>query len=337
MKPVKLEIRGISVVLILGAALILSSAYYLMLEYFTAPFDKESAATILSYIVLFLVGVWMIINRDMSGHRCIYLCGMALGVATILQNIFFMSYDDYAYMFFLGFLTSLLGFAEMAFSVAYLFQYRRYVVKLCVVVGCQMAMGVIPMVIDWYSEMTVTDILIMYSSIFPMMFVNVVFVWILTRKGIWIPFPTKRIENNLIALEPVLHSDRDVYMTPESLERLLDRDNWPVVNLGPVEKEVKVDLLGGDSKVQLLVQLLKDDPVPHVKLIPSEGGQFIQGPQFEMVQSIVSEARDNIRIYGNEGVFINIQVRSAPVKRKGLLPHHTEDAPDEETSEENPE
>lgn len=334
MKEVKLEIRGVSVVLILGAALMLSGVYYLLQEYLTAELNTESAAVMLSYAILFLTGIWMIINRDMSGHRCIYMCGMALGIASILQNIFFMSYDDSVYTFYLAFLTILLGIAEMAFSVAYLFQYRRYVVKLCVVVGCQMAMVIIPMFFDWYSNTTVWDIILRYSNLFPILFVNVVFAWILTRKGIWVPFPTKRIENNLIALEPVLHSDRDVYMTPENLELLLDRDNWPVCNLGPVERELQVDLAGGDSDVKLMVQLLKGDPVPHAKVIPCGGGQFMQGQQFDMVQSIVSEARDNIRIYGNEGVFINIQVRSTPVKRKGLLPHHSEDAPEEEPPEE---
>lgn len=336
MNEVKLEIKGVPVVLILGVALVLSGIYYLFLESLSFKLEYQPATIMISYAILFVLGIWLIINRDIDGHRCIYLCGMALGVAAILQNSFFMNDDDFGFIFFIGFLSVLLGIAEMAFSVAYLFGYRRYVVKLCLVPACQMLMIIIPIFFDWYATTPWNTILTNYYTTLPIMFVNVVFMWILTRKGIWVPFPIKRIEYNLEALEPVLHSDKGMYMVPDSLELLLDRERWSSCDIGPVEKETTIELVGDDRPVKMMVQLLKDDPVPHGRIIPCDGGQFAQGLYFDMIQMIVSEVRDSIRIYGTDGMFINIQVKEPPVEKKGLRTRIYPDAPEEGAVDETP-
>ncbi len=318
MKEPILEIKGIPVVLILGSALVLSDAYYIVLETIQSTVLLESALVVTSYTLLLLVGLWLVLHREMSIHKCIYLCGMALGIASILQNLMSVGAENDEADVLLGFLSILLGIAEMAFSIAYLFGYRRYVVKICAAVLVQIGMILLPIFVAWYVATTWEEIAIDYSMCFPLLFVNVVFAWILTRKGIWFPFPTKRIENNLIALEPILHSDKDRYLTPSSLELLLDCDRWTVCSGGPVEKEVMVELLGDEHGVRVLIQKLVGDPVPHGRVIPFSQGQFMQAHHFDVVQMVVSEARDNLRIYGNDGVFINIQVREPPEEKPDL-------------------
>lgn len=323
MKNIDLTIKGTSVVLILGSALVLAEAYYLLLEAFSFSFESESILYLISYSILLLLGLWLILHRDMNVHLCIFLCGTALGFSTILQNLLFL---DYAYDIdvILAFLTLLLGIAEIGFSVAYLFEYRRYVVKICVAAGVQMLMIIIPFFIDWYNRITWAEMFLEYSSILPIMFVNAVFIWILTRRGIWVPFPTKRIEYNLEALEPVLHSDKNMYITPDSLNMLLDKSSWAVFDVGPVEKELRLNLLGGDNGVRVLFQQMRGDPILHGRIIPYNRGQFMQGHHFDVVQMIVSPERDNLRIYGNDGVFINILVREPPVEKEDFMAriHH---------------
>lgn len=315
MKEPKIYVGGVPVVLILGTAMLVAGLYYIYMEAVSFAPEYKSELVMASYAVVLMSGIWIIYRRDMESRRSVYICGMALGIATILQNLFFMSDDEYGYDFFLGFFTILLGVAEMAFSVAYLFQYRNVVNKLLILSGVQVLMVVIPIFMKWYSGEPLDDIIVDYYTTFPMIAVHVIYMWILTREGIWVPSPVSKIEKNLVALEDMLHTDRHMYMTPSDLDVFLDSARWKNVYEGPVERETVIELRGEDHSVRMLVQKMKGDDVPHAAVFSGDTRQFVQGFRFDMVDVMVAEDRGSVKVYGYDGMFVRILVRDPPVKK----------------------
>ena len=320
MKQPVITVRGVPIVLILGVAMIVAGIYYVYLNSLSFAPEHKPIMIEISYVVIACFGIRLVMSRDMDSRRGVYLCGIALGIASILQNVFFMEDESMGTDFFLGFFGVLLGIAEITFSAVYLFGFRNVVLKLLILIGIQVLMTVIPIFLQWYSEKPTLEIVKDYMSTFPMLFIQVVYAWILLQKGIWVPFPTGRIARNLDDLEDMLHADSRVYMTPADLDLLLDRSRWTVMPTGPVDTEVSVFLRGVDRNLTLTVQTMEGDPVPHASVLPADPRQFIQGFRFDMVYTVVAGDRGSVRFYGHGGVFVNILVKEPPEPRKGFGP-----------------
>lgn len=310
-EDVKIGFRGLRLSAVFGLILAIAGVYYLYM-YYTIDLPTETYyACMVSYTTMTIIGFYLMLERSMSESRAVYIGGFAIGLATVLQNI--KPYPDVLFYFF----DMIIGFVILLMAVANLFGYRFNVTRSAYMVALLIFMSILPMVIDYFMDYTVKEILVYYQFDFPMLFVYIVYLVIITRKGIWYPRVVTRVSDHLNVIESTMHTGGEEFIEPADLAVFTDpdRSGWDHPDRGPVECERRIRLWDPSHDTCLLVQKWRSEDCLRVTILPEGHGQLSNGFQFRVVSHVVSESGDSITLYDDAGTFVRIMVKERVVSR----------------------
>lgn len=309
-------IGKVRVVTVLGATMLVTGIYYLILRLMDFSDEFDEILAVGSYVVITAVGLWILIHKEMRMREGVYLCGLAIGTAIVMQNLMFMILDLDDMTFFLELGSLVLGAMLILFAAGFLFGYQISSKRLLITVAIEILIIIMPMFLDWYVKVVPALTIIKENYVqFPLLILFLVYGFVLTRDGIRNLSVKERIERNLDSIEGMFHSDADMYMTPEDADRVMDPGAWTRMEGGPVESEVSV-VLHGEHSVTLLFQRMRGDGVIHAIVLNNGPDSFIQGFRFDISESIRNDG--SITFYGPRGVFTRVRVSEVPAKGRRI-------------------
>mgnify|MGYP004654594913 CR=1 FL=1 len=251
-------------------------------------------------------GIAALATRSESYCTRIALAGMCIGASFLILNIFFTDFYEYL-SFIVGIIAFIVGVMILISSASLLCGYTHYATRL---LQCTAIMTVIELFPIWASYnmlMPWSDIFSMYYCIPLMIAVYIVMLACLMHESVRIPSATQKADRNLGMIKDVIYSDPETYITPEDAESLK----------GFVEKHASEELdipLRCGKEERILRIGRTDGGVPKATVVPGTGENLMSGFRFD-VCTLVYDGGDMLRIYGREGVFVQISVRPAPKKR----------------------
>lgn len=296
---------------ILGAVMVIVSAFCCVDTLRIWPLglsilDMLIYSNIIPDMLILAGGIAALATKSESYCTRIALAGMCIGASFFIRNIFFADFYEYL-SFIVGIIAFIVGVMTLVSSASLLCGYTHYATRL---LQCTTIMIVIELFPVWVSY----DMLIPWSVIFSIYYyiplliaVYIVMLVCLMHESVRIPSTTQKADRNLEMIKDVIYSDPETYITPEDAESLKGFVG------GHASEELNIPLRRGRAERILRIEHT-DGGVPKATVVPGTGEHLMSGFRFD-VCTLIYDGGDMLRIYGREGVFVQISVRPAPKKR----------------------
>lgn len=296
---------------VVGAFMVITGVYILAesLRYYVGFFNllmnSYSLSTFISPLLTLASGVFLLIPNDRKIRTNGALAGMALGASFMLRNIRFMDQYGYDVSFIISFVSFLVGIAAIISSVALLFGYSHYSDRVWQTMGIMSAIELYPFYFVYSLYMPLLPCIPTYfSNIMYIACYATVIVLMFDRDVRIIPV-NKRVDQDLGTVKDMLYSGDGTYMVPE------DGDSLVYFAEGNGDD---LDITLHDRRETRILQLrrLPGSEYPTACVVPSNGRSFTDGFRFDVVACCPSKELDRVRIYGRNGVFVEILVHEIP-------------------------
>ncbi len=236
----------------------------------------------------------------------IALAGICIGASFLIRNIFFTDFYEYL-SFIVGIIAFIVGVMTLISSASLLCGYTHYATRL---LQCTAMMTVIELFPIWASYNRLMPWSVIFSTYYciPLLIaVYIVIMACLMHESVRIPSATRKADRNLGMIKDVMYSDPETYITPKDAESLKGFVE------GRASEELDIPLRCGREERILRIGRTGGG-VPKATVVPGTGENLMSGFRFN-VCTLVYDGGDILRIYGREGVFVQISVRPAPKKR----------------------
>lgn len=303
----------LSISRILGISMLFAGLFYVFYSGLEKTQDLENILILASYIFLAAAGAVITFNKELSLNDCVSTAGFVIGVIFMLQyGLVMNAVSDF--QFAISLIAIVVGAAMVFASVAYYFGYHYNAFRMTILMVVIVATDLVPAFVDWYEYIPLLDIIRDNSPLIPIYIVYGVFMYTLSRKEIRYRPVSSRISSNLDTIENMFHNDSGASISPADLKTMVDGDyrSWPHRTDGIIECETVMTIRNSGRTLDLVLQKWVDDPVLHALIVPEYGGQYIQGFRIDLCHVVVREDGASARIYGRDGMFIDILVSDPP-------------------------
>jgi len=147
-------------------------------------------------------------------------------------------------------------------------------------------------------------------------------VFILTRKGMLLETPTKRLNRNSKLLSDNMCSPSQAFIDVHDIDTILDdSQGWTQFDKGPIISQKTIRLYNTD--VGLDLQRWKGDDRTYLSVRVLDVDSY-EVPLSFPIESIVLDDEDRsnatrMRFYGNDGVFVDIVIKDFEKEKKGYI------------------
>ncbi|MDO5852696.1 MAG: substrate-binding domain-containing protein [Thermoplasmata archaeon] len=259
---------------------------------------------VVSYSVMIVGGILIYFSNRLPYSTRVSLCGLILGISFLIRNIDF--YDPQMYSgwnFVIAILSVIAGGAAIIASFATMFGYNHYSFRLVELAAVMVFIDFWPLYNVYRYDGVLYDYL-MYVDRIPLMASYVIFMVVMMDKSIRVQSANRRTSDNIDTIGDMTHVAWDAYITPADLilirAALEDRSDITVEIRGeshPKSLSI-INVPGHDHMVGMVT--------------PRRGGSFMDGFRFDVVHVHVSDSNGMLRIYGNDGVFVELVVKDLP-------------------------
>ncbi len=300
------------IVKVLGAFMVITAVYILVdslrtyVGFIGLLMDSYVLSTFISPVLTLLFGIILLIPNERSVRTNGSLAGIALGASFMFRNIRFMEYYGADVSFIISFISFIIGICAIVASTALMFGYSHYSDRIWQTVGIMAVIELYPFYDIYASYLDMLDFV-------PFFFGNILFIacyamliLLMFDRSVRIVPVNKRIDRDLGTVKDIIYSGDGTYMVPEdgdSLVRFAD---------GNGEDELDITLHDRRETRILRIRRLPGSEYPVALVVPTNGRSFMEGFRFDVVACCPMEDGDKIRIYGRDGVFVDILVHGIP-------------------------
>lgn len=300
------------VVKVLGAFMVITAVYILVdslrtyVGFIDLLLNSYVLSTFISPVLTLLFGIVLLIPNERSVRTNGSLAGIALGASFMFRNIRFMEYYGADVSFIISFISFIIGICAIVASTALMFGYSHYSDRIWQTVGIMAVIELYPFYDIYASYLDILDFV-------PFFFGNILFIacyavliLLMFDRSVRIIPVNKRIDRDLGTVKDIIYSGDGTYMVPEdgdSLVRFADGDG---------EDELDIILHDRRETRILKIRRLPGSEYPIALVVPTNGRSFMEGFRFDVVACCPMEDGDKIRIYGRDGLFVDILVHGIP-------------------------
>ncbi len=300
------------IVKVLGAFMVITAVYILVdslrtyVGFIELLLNSYVLSTFISPVLTLLFGIVLLIPNERSVRTNGSLAGIALGASFMFRNIRFMEYYGADVSFIISFISFIIGICAIVASTALMFGYSHYSDRIWQTVGIMAVIELYPFYDIYASYLDMLDFV-------PFFFGNILFIacyavliLLMFDRSVRIIPVNKRIDRDLGTVKDIIYSGDGTYMVPE------DRDT--LFHFADGDGEDELDIILHDSRETRILKIrrLPGSEYPIALVVPTNGRSFMEGFRFDVVACCPMEDGDKIRIYGRDGVFVDILVHGIP-------------------------
>ena len=297
---------------VLGAFMVITAAYILIdslrtyVGFIELLLNSYVLSTFISPVLTLLFGIAILIPNERTVRTNGSLAGIALGASFMFRNIRFMEYYGADVSFIISFISFLIGICAIVASTALLFGYSHYSDRIWQTMGVMAAIELYPFYDIYASYLNVLDFV-------PFFFGNILFIacyavliLVMFDRSVRIIPVNKRIDRDLGTVKDIIYSGDGTYMVPE--------DGDSLVRFAEGDGEDGLDIVLHDRRETRILKIrrLAGSVYPIAMVVPTNGRSFMEGFRFDVVACCPIEDGGKIRIYGRDGVFVDILVHGIP-------------------------
>ena len=294
---------------LMGATMIAVAIANTLMFFFIPYIGADLVSPHVGNIILIIAGGYILTNRKLTTMRALPYVSIGIGLYEIAGNIY---PNELAMngLLIIEVLFMTLGIILIYLGLANRFRYRYNVTRMALIALILLGISLIPCYIEYHYYVPLADIFIDNLDMLPSQILYAMFIFTVTRKGIWYPSARARVSNNLDVLTRSTFCDGREYITPEDLEKITSAEGtgWNDVNNGPIERDINITLHHPDLDREIHVEKWNDSEDLRIIVRPPGYAQLTEGFRIRSNQFIVSPERDMITFYSADGQFIRIRV-----------------------------
>ncbi|MDO5861579.1 MAG: substrate-binding domain-containing protein [Thermoplasmata archaeon] len=257
-----------------------------------------------SYIFMLFGGILIYRNNKLPYVTRASLCGLILGAAFLIRNLDFAESATYSGIsFVISLLTLIVGAATLIASFATMFGYNHYGLRL-------VELALVMIFIDFWPLYNVYRLegnfaaYLSYIDRIPLIISYVIFIIVMLDKSVQVPSANKRMGFNIDTIGDMAHSSWASYITPADLTLL---------KAAIAERtDITVEIRGESHPKSLSIINVPGHEYMQGTVEPRRGGSFMDGFRFDIVNVCLSDSGGLLRIYGLDGVFVDLVVKEMP-------------------------
>lgn len=297
---------------VLGAFMVITAAYILIdslrsyVGFIDLLLNSYVLSTLISPVLTLLFGIAILMPNERTVRTNGSLAGIALGASFMFRNIRFMAYYGADVSFIISFISFIIGICAIVASTALMFGYSHYSDRIWQTMGVMAAIELYPFYDIYASYLNVLDFVPFYFGNILFIACYAVLILLMFDRSVRIIPVNKRIDKDLGTVKDIIYSGDGTYMVPEdgdSLVRFAD---------GIGEYELDITLHDRRETRILKIRRLPGSEYPIALVVPTNGRSFMEGFRFDVVACCPMEDGDKIRIYGRDGLFVDILVHGIP-------------------------
>ncbi len=300
------------IVKVLGAFMVITAVYILVdslrtyVGFIGLLMDSYVLSTFISPVLTLLFGIVLLIPNERSVRTNGSLAGIALGASFMFRNIRFMEYYGADVSFIISFISFIIGICAIVASTALMFGYSHYSDRIWQTMGVMAAIELYPFYDIYASYLNILDFV-------PFFFGNILFIacyavliLLMFDRSVRIIPVNKRIDRDLGTVKDIIYSGDGTYMVPEDGDSLMRFAE----GCGGDGLEIVLH----DRRETRILKLRRSPGAeyPVAMVVPTNGRSFMEGFRFDVAACCPSAERDRIRIYGRDGLFVDILVHEIP-------------------------
>lgn len=256
-------------------------------------------------IVIGGIAVLSLRNRDYCIR--IAVAGVTIGLSFMIRNIFFTNfYGEYA-SFIVGIVSFLSGVMATVAAISLLCGYSHYATRLS---QCLVIMAVVELFTLWqyYQYLTPwsTNLYLNLDSLFYET-VYIMMLICLHHESVRVPPVTEKVDTNMGVMADLIHSDQETYITPEDAIKL------KLFIEEHTDGCLELTLHNGKDTHNMHI-IRRDGRPAHMTVTSESGSNLMNGLRIDL--NTATEVHNGVlRVYGNNGVFIQMAVHPMPPKK----------------------
>ena len=308
--------------LILGLVMIFSGAYFLIVCV-TAP-EFQINGEFASALVLILAGISIVVYLRKDLKHGIIASLMALGISMILQHIHLLFDPVESLELLISDAYLIISTVLIYYAISLIFHTSAGSTKALVCLGLLAVTEFLPTIYRLYMGDGLLELISKNRDSLIHGILHITILIILSRKEMLLEGATKRLERNSRYLYDEMCTPPDSYIDVRDVNTLIAEPNtgWTEVDDdSPILLEKRVMLHGSD--MEILLQRKADDRRVHISVCPKDRGSYSIPLTFP-IESMVMDSNDpysaeKIRIYGTDGIFMDILIRDYDKERKTYI------------------
>ncbi len=297
---------------VVGAFMVITAVYILVdsLRYYVGIFNlllnSYVLSTFISPVLVLIFGIVILLPNDRTVRTNGSLAGMALGASFMFRNIRFMEYYGLDVSFVISFVSFLVGIGAIVGSTALLFGYSHYSDRIWQTMGIMAVIEVYPFYDIYASYLPILNFIPIYFSNILFIACYAVLIVLMFDKSVRIIPVNRRVDDDLGTVKDIIYSGDGTYMVPE--------DGDELVYFAEGNGGDRLEIVLHDSKETRILKLrrLQGSEYPIAMVVPANGRSFMKGLRFDIVACCPYVEQGRVRIYGRDGLFVDILVHEVP-------------------------
>lgn len=292
---------------VVGAFMALTGIATLLRLYFNGAFDWELIEyykyNFIPAILFIVIGAVIALAKGSSPQARIGLATLLICASTILRCIWIKDALDPEYnntmdpSIIVSYIGLIVGASGCIASFGYIFGYRHRASRLMIVMAIFIPIDIYPVYVIYDAWIPLMDYAIYLFDVAFLVALYVLVIIVLFDREFSDPLVSTNIGNDMRAINTVLHSNPGAYILPCDLETLKDS----IAN----STESQIDILGEENVLSFNGS--------KVIITPKAGAGFSTGLCFKL--SYLADHGDSIRLYGSDGLFVQLQVHEIPERK----------------------
>ena len=316
----------VTVALICAMAAILSlTGFYMVIQ--DAADDTTHASIIISDVILLAGGVATVVFCRYDLKKAVVSCIFTAGFSILVGNYYMALFLDAELPE--EIIRMLLANIYMIFSIVMIYYGLSLLagstsssVKAIVCIGVIAGFELVPALYHAYTGEDIVAALIEDKNILIYCAMHASLVLILTRKGMLLETPAKRLKRRTRVLYDEMCTPPKAFIKRNNLHYFLDpgTDGWTHYDEGPIATEKKIVIQRSD--LEACLQEWRGDGRRHVSFGVRNKDSYRTSVSTAIEHVYIDGDVQNatyMRIYGREGVFIQINVKDDRDEKKGYI------------------
>lgn len=297
---------------LLGISMSLAGSYYTLdsissvYPYLEFLVDASVISSLIGGILMFIGGIFVLSSGRYRYWLRSAVAGFFISVSFVLRNVGYVYPENGTASFVVAIIALLVGTSAIIASVSMAFGYKHYASRLFQGAAVMLCVELFPFYICYHYLVPVPAVLALYHGIIPFVVVYAILLVVLHHESVRVVPVTERVDSDMCTISGMQYSDGDSYILPEdaaSIEDLVSSNR---------NAELRLTLFGGSEERAIKFVSTSEGTVMGT-VVPSEGTNLFDGFRFEA--DVVVRTDDGIRIYGREGVFVQILVHPRPPEK----------------------
>ena len=307
---------------LIGLIMILTGAYFIVRNSVT-----EGTVTVpgkmLSDIILMIGGACIIpfFRKNIKYGTAFSL--LVIGAATIIGRIWYLTDSMDGVEIGLAIIYIIASIVMVYYSLSLFFDASAGSLKGIICLGVLVILELAPTFYYIYMGRDPIEVMTKYMDDLVCGAMHMSVLIILTRKDILLENFTKRLMKNSKGLYNIMITPPGTYLDVRDVKAIQGdaEQGWTEYDEGPIERELSLDLRGAEFGIRLQRWRGEDETILAVCL--NDVASYTVALSFPIESTVVDLDADtgkgNIRFYGREGMFVDIEVRDSDEEKKGYI------------------